>query len=72
VGNEIVQDGILTQSLNLRGLGIRLLLRILRLDFPSNNKLPHIILLCQSKELANLAGSLGSKAFGMSDVGKAR
>ena len=55
--------------MNFRGFSIRLLLRILRLHLPSNNKLPHIILLRQSKEFANLAGSFGTKSFRLCHVG---
>jgi hypothetical protein len=61
-----------TQSLNLGSLGVWLLLRILGLNFPPNDKFPDIVLLCQVEEFANLAGSLGSKTFGVGDIGDTR
>jgi hypothetical protein len=61
-----------TQSLNLGSLGVWLLLRIFGLNFPPNDKFPNIVLLCQVEEFANLAGSLGSKTFGVSDIGDTR
>jgi hypothetical protein len=58
--------------LNFGGLGVGLLLGILGLNFTSDNKFSHIILLRQVEELANLARSLGAKTFGVSDVSDAR
>jgi hypothetical protein len=55
--------------LDLGSLGVGLLLRILGLNFPTDNKFSDIVLLCQIEKLANLARSLGAEAFGLSDVG---
>jgi hypothetical protein len=69
IGQE--QGEIGTQSLDFGGLGVRLLFGILGLNFTSDNKFSHIVLLRQIKELANFARSLGTKTFGVCDVGDA-
>ena len=61
-----------TKSLYFRCLCIWFLLRVLRLHFSSNDKLSNIIFFWQSKEFANLACSLGTKTFGVSNVGESR
>ena len=58
--------------MDFRSLGVCFLLSILRLNFPPNNEISNIVFLCQIEELANLASSLGTEAFGVSDVGEAR
>jgi hypothetical protein len=55
--------------LDLGGLGVGLLLRILGLDFPSDNKLADIVLLGQIEKLANFARSLGTETFRVRDIG---
>lgn len=40
------------------------------MNFPPDDKFPDIVLLCQTKELANLARTLGTESFGVSDVGE--
>ena len=40
--------------------------------FPPDNKLSHIIFLCQVEEFADFAGSFGTKTFGVRDIGEAR
>ena len=54
--------------MNFGGLGVCLLFGVLGLDFPPDDKFPNIVLLCQVEEFSNLASSLGSKSFGMSDI----
>ena len=40
--------------------------------FPPDDKLSHIIFLCQVEEFADFAGAFGTKTFGVSDIGEAR
>jgi hypothetical protein len=54
--------------LDFRGLSVRFLLRILWLNFPSNDKFSHIVLLCQIEKLANFARPFGTKTFGVRDI----
>lgn len=58
-----------TQSLDLRGLGVWFLLRVLGLNFSPDDKLANIVFLGQTEEFADFAGSLGSETFGVSDIG---
>ena len=58
--------------MDLGSFGVGLLLGILGLDFPPNNKFPDIVLLGQSEEFADFAGPFRSKSFRVSDIGKAR
>jgi len=55
--------------LDLGSFGVRLLLRILGLDFATDNKLAHVVLLGQIEKFANLARSLGTETFRVRDVG---
>lgn len=57
--------------MDLRSLSVCFLLGILGLNFPPNNVFSNIVFLCQVEELANLASSLGTEAFGVSHVGEA-
>jgi hypothetical protein len=58
--------------LNFRSLGVWFLVGIFGLYFPPDDKLSHIIFLCQVEEFADFAGSFGTKTFGVSDIGEAR
>lgn len=52
-------------------LGIRLRVLLLRtLDLPPDDILPHIVLLAQIEEFANLRRTLGSETFGKDGVGE--
>jgi len=42
------------------------------LYFPPDDKLSHIIFLCQVEEFPDFAGSFGSKTFWVSDIGETR
>jgi hypothetical protein len=58
--------------LDFRSLGVWFLVRIFGLYFPPDDKLSHIIFLCQVEEFADFAGAFGTKTFGVSDIGEAR
>jgi hypothetical protein len=57
------------QTLDLGGLGVRLLALTLGLDLTSNDVLADIVILAEGEESANLGGALGTKALGVDDVG---
>lgn len=59
------------KSLNARSLGVRGLTLTLGLNLSSNNVLADIVILGEAEELADLGGTLGTKALGVNDVGEA-
>lgn len=58
------------QALDLGGLGVRLLALALGLDLTANDVFPDIVLLGQAEELLDLAGTLGTQALGVDNVGQ--
>jgi len=59
------------QSLNLGGLGVRLLALALRLYFTSDDELANIIILGETEELPDLRGALGTQTLRVDHVGDA-
>jgi len=59
------------ETLDLRRLGLGLLLSLLQLDWPSDNILSDIIVFVEVEKLADLASSFGSQTTGDGGVGKA-
>jgi len=60
------------EALNLGGLGVRLRTLLLGDNFATNDELANIILLGETKEAADLGGTLGTKALGLNSVGETR
>lgn len=57
------------KTLDLGGLGVGLLALTLRLDFATDDELADIIFLAETKEAADLGGTLGAQALGVNGVG---
>jgi len=60
------------ETLDLGGFGVWFLAFTLGLNLSSDNEFSNIVLLVETKELANLGGTLRTKALGVDDVGQAR
>jgi len=58
------------EPLDLRGFGVRLLALALGLNLAANDELTNIVNFGETEKLANFGGSLGTKPFGMGDIGK--